>query len=207
MTYEIKYPQTVRGGGGFFPEEGKVIIEGYHGAKIELTAGESPNGNGNSSEGLKLTSGILLLVWKRAGSTDHPKNDSAVLQDSRYRQIGSPEIGYDTTLEFTIEIVDPSGLGSGPNGKGWYFYPDQAFLKPNFDRGSAQSTGTMQIWINDGHKDIVGGCKWSRNVGSGIDGFILNIDGGVQPISENYPRSWPAGSKIRVQINYWVPPA
>jgi len=108
-------------------------------------------------------------------------------------------------LYFTIEIFDTSKLGSGPNGKGWYFSPVQDFLKPDFDRGSTQSTGTFQLWVNDGHVDIVGGCKWSRNVGSGIDGILLNIDKGSQPVSESYPRMWPKGSKIRVKINYWVP--
>lgn len=40
---EIEYPQRIRGGAGYFPEAGKVIIEGYYGAEIELSA-ESSNG-------------------------------------------------------------------------------------------------------------------------------------------------------------------
>ncbi len=28
---DIEYPQRVRGSAGYFPEKGKVILEGYHG--------------------------------------------------------------------------------------------------------------------------------------------------------------------------------
>jgi hypothetical protein len=203
---EPKFPQTGRGGWGYFPDKDTAILEGQHGARLEIKAA-APNGNTNPSDGIALITGPLPMTWKRAGSTNHPSSDSYVVNDAIYRQIGNPKVGYDTTIEFTIEIIDPSKLGSGPNGKGWYFYPSQEFLRPNFDKGSAQSTGTMQIWVNDGHKDIVGGCKWSRNVGSGIDGILLTINGGVQPVSESYPRTLPKGSKLRVKINYWVPQA
>ena len=210
---EPKYPQRIRGGAGYFPEEGKVIIQGYYGARLELPTGETPEPSPIPASEIMLLVGPLLLVWKRAGSVDHPRLDLQNLEDARYRQIGSSLAGWDTTIEFTLELLSPTlelpinGLGSGPNGKGWYFYPVENFLKPDFNNGSVQSVGSMQIWINDGHRDLVGGCKWSKNVGSGIDGILLTYDGGHQPISENYPRTWPKGSKIRVQINYWVPPA
>ena len=201
---EIKYPQRIRGGAGYFPEEGRVILEGYTGAWLAIS-GLGDTDNGNQTGGIVQRVGALELFWKRAGSSDHPAIGRQNLQDAIYRQTGYPEIGFDTKIEFTIEILDPQALGSGPSGKGWYFYPALDILKPNFDRGSAQSTGTFQLWVNDGHKDIVGGCKWSRNVGSGIDGILLNIDRGTQPVSENYPLTWPKGSKIRVGIDYWVP--
>jgi hypothetical protein len=204
---EIKYPQRIRGGAGYFPEEGSAILEGQFGATLQLPGG----GPVIPSGGVEFKRGILQLVWKRAGSTDHPQWTSSTLHESQYRQIGTPEAGYDTTLEFMFETlvtpgrVDYAQLGSGPNGKGWYFYPNQDFLKPDFTKGSVQSVGNMQIWVNDGHRDFVGGCKWSKNVGSGIDGFTLNLNNGVNPVSENYPRTWPAGTKFRAQINYFVP--
>ena len=42
------YPQRIRGGAGYFPEEGKVVLEGYFGAEVELTEGNSTSPNGNS---------------------------------------------------------------------------------------------------------------------------------------------------------------
>ena len=41
----MEYPQRIRGGAGYFPEEGKVVLEGYYGATVELSEGEIPNGN------------------------------------------------------------------------------------------------------------------------------------------------------------------
>ena len=201
---EKLFPQRGRGGWGYFPDENTAVLEGNYGAKL-LVSGGSSNGGTTPQGTLILRQGELQLVWKRAGSTSHPQPAGYVMEDARYRQIGDPTQGFDTTLEWTITIVNSGALGSGPNGKGWYFYPAQEFLKPDFDLGSGQVPGDMQIWVNDGHVDIVGGCKWSRNVGSGIDGILLNKDGGSQPISEDYPRILPNGSKIRVQINYWVP--
>jgi hypothetical protein len=206
---ELEYPQRVRGGAGYIPEEGKVIIEGYYGAKVELTENQGPNPNGGSCEcKLIMRQGSLAIEWKRAGSSDHPDLAKQNLINPRFFQIGEVDVGFQTTIEFMIEFKDtrvPEGLGSGPNGKGWYFNPAQDFLKPDFDKGSGETVGDFQLWVNDGHVDVVGGAKWSRNVGSGFDGILLNVDDGIQPVSENYPRLWPVGSKIRVQISYWVP--
>ncbi len=204
--YEIDYPQDIRGGAGFIPEPGMAVIQGYHGAEVVLTEGNTPQPNGNSMTVIRR--GVLQIEWKRAGSSDHPQISAQTLINPRYFQVGEDDLGFQTTIDFMIEIKDPripEGLGSGPNGKGWYFFPVQEFLKPDFDRGSGEVVGDFQMWVNDGHVDIVGGSKWSRNVGSGIDGILLNIDGGDQPVAENYPRTWPVGSKLRVQIEYWVP--
>jgi hypothetical protein len=200
---EIEYPQRGRGSWGWFISENEVELEGYYGARIRLKSGQAPSPNGNSS--LVMRQGALAIEWKRAGSSDHPNLAAQNLINPRFFQIGEVDVGFQTTIEFMIEIKDPSALGSGPNGKGWYFTPLQDFLKPDFDNGSGETVGDFQMWVNDGHVDIVGGSKWSRNVGSGIDGILLNTNMGIQPVSENYPRRWPTGSKFRVQISYWVP--
>lgn len=205
---EIEYPQRVRGSAGWFPKEGEVELEGYQGAKIRLIEGQSSNGGGTCDCKLIMRQGVLAIEWKRAGSSDHPNLAAQNLINPRFFQIGEADVGFQTTIEFMIAIKDPripEGLGSGPNGKGWYFNPVQDFLKPDFDKGSSETVGDFQLWVNDGHVDIVGGAKWSRNVGSGFDGILLNIDDRIQPVSENYPRLWPVGSKIRVKIDYWVP--
>ncbi len=205
MSDEIEFPQRIKGSAGWFISENEVELEGYTGARIRLTSEQSPNGGGTCECKLIMRQGPLAIEWKRAGSSNHPNLAAQNLINPRYFQVGEVAVGFQTTIEFMIEIKDPSELGSGPNGKGWYFNPVQDFLKPDFDNGSGETVGSFQLWINDGHMDIVGGAKWSRNVGSGKDGILLNTDEGIQPVSEMYPRTWPIGSKIRIQISYWVP--
>lgn len=211
MSDEIKYPQRVRGGAGWFPKEGEIELEGYEGARIRLAEGGSPNGGGSVECPIIFEHGVTTLVWKRQGTNfdvnpghKHPDISKQTSKIS-FTKIGKADIGYEVTFDFEITIDDPSALGVGPSAKGWYFVPSRDDLKPNFDNSaSIQRPGSFQMWVNDGHIDIVGGCKWSRNVGSGIDGILLNVDDGKYPVSETYPRSWPKGSKMRVVISHWV---
>ncbi len=201
---EIKYPQRIRGGAGYFPSEGTAVIQGSMGAKLVISGQGNPDPSVPVSQ-LVMREGALDIVWKRAGSTAHPTLAMQNLEDAHYSQIGDPAVGFITRIDFTIEILNPAFLGSGGEGKGWYFYPALDVLKPDFEKGSSQSTGTFQLWVNDRSFDFVGGSKWSKNVGSGIDGILLTLNDGDQPISEFWPRKWPKGSKIRVGISYWVP--
>ena len=190
---------------GYFDEDGNLHLVGKFGAERVFVEG---NGNGNgevpvvSKELYKATT----ITWKRQGanpverpSDRHPLVGNGSLTASYIRH------GEKVTLDILLEIGSTTDLGSGPSGKGWYFIVDDDTLKPDFTSPLTKPVpGHLAIWVNDNHLDRSGHCKWSKNVGSGIDGILLNLDEAIYPVSEDYPRSWPPGTTFRIQIQYRV---
>jgi hypothetical protein len=192
---------------GYFDADGNLHLVGKFGAEMVIEPGGSvvpPPSNGGSNGGGNEAYVETTLTWKRQGA--NPATNPA----HKHPAIGDGEFvatyirhGEMITLDFTITIGSNTELGVGPDGKGWYFTPDDESIKPDFtDPKTLQTPGILSIWINDNHIDRTGACKWSKNVGSGIDGILFNLDQLIYPISEDYPRVWPTGTKFRAQISY-----
>jgi hypothetical protein len=186
---------------GYFDSEGKLHLVGKFGAEIVLDPGGSTPTPGGG-EVYKPTT----VTWKRQGA------NPATNPQHRHPSIGNGELtasyirhGEKVTLDILLVVGSGTDLGNGPSGKGWYFFPDDAALKPDFtDPLTKPVPGHLAIWVNDNHVDRSGHSKWSKNVGSGIDGILLNLDEAIYPVSESYPRSWPTGTSFRIQIQYRV---
>ena len=196
MAYEIKYPQTVRGGGGFFPEEGKVIIEGYHGAEIELTAGGSTNGNGvevwhsfipawrvGASGGLYADPGEgYIQGWYKEKAAQLYRNDEL--------------FGYIRVIELFVELkaINPSI----PSGEGFEIEVPEELRPPSTD--SARGGGG-ELWILGGENSHTISPKWTdRNERP----MRIIIVGNGWEWTTNKPKAIPISSEKTLDLHFWM---
>jgi hypothetical protein len=173
---ELEFPQKVRGGAGYFPEAGKVIIEGYYGATIELTEGGLSNGGNGDPPVVPLGTRIKFdPLWELGGNVDTNPNIGSGQKKGEVVAIPLEDgrIGCRMHIDL-VSARQPTPTNPGSASGSYEFYlPDSfAALLPNVpvldgdgnitEHDFVRGSGSVTFWIaGSGVKHFVGGCKWT----------------------------------------------
>lgn len=184
------YPQTVRGGAGYFPEEGKVILEGYYGAEIELSAGSVPNGDGNSEPNVWHSFVPELRVGGSPGGTVDFGSGYAYGQ-YKAKEVTIMVAGSSWDYEEIEVMIQMFGKDHTiPDGAGFKIFLPSGITPPdaNTSRG-----GSGDLWIEGGQNSYPIAPKWtSRDLTENNPTRIIIMVG---------PSEWERNLPKRIEVN------
>lgn len=181
---EIEYPQRIRGGAGWFPKEGEVELEGYKGARIRLTEGQSPNGNG-----IEIIEFEFAPIWKLQSASVQPDIADGILK-------GFCQIAHGMVDIIIEHIWGPNTKDGVPSGSGtsryYYIFP------ANVPSSSHMVSGTCGSWNGGtGEKEFDGRAFFSRPYPERLQ---MNLEG--EAVGVTRPKTWEDKDYIVTQLRY-----
>lgn len=194
MAYEIKYPQHIRGGAGFFPEEGKVVIEGYEGAEIELTAGGSP------THGIEIWKSFIPAWRVGASGGLYADPGDGYLQGwykEKPAQLWKDGELFGNVKEIELFIELKAISPSIPTGEGFEFEVPENLRPPSTD--SARGGGG-DLWILGGENSFSISPKWTDRRDRPMRIIII---GNGWEWTTNKPKVIPVSGEKTLDLYFW----
>ena len=146
-----------------------------------------PNGGGGSWA-------YIPMAWKAKGTSIHPDVGSGDLTGRYFR------LGNFVHLQVHLQLADDTQFGA--SAPFYYFQPGEE-IAPDFDGPALEAVGVANLYASGRGPEHVGICKWSKNVGSGIDG--IRVVFGDSEFSQNHPVVLRTGDRLRLSLPYEVP--